>query len=221
MLKAVIFDMDGVLVDTEATYDSHLTGYLKKEFNLDINKDFLDTTRGLSSRSFWEKIFNEFNLTHSIEEVIQHARLTYFEFLKSHPDLKPIDGVIDLINSLEKSGLLLAVASSASLRRIRMILESLGIQDKFKAIICGDDVEKGKPHPDIYLKAAERLGINPKDCIAIEDATNGIKSAKAAGMKVIAYRDPKHNVQDLSKADLIIKSFAGLDLSKLKKLSTP
>lgn len=217
MLKAVIFDMDGVLVDTEPTYDKHLIKYLKTRFDIDVDKNFFDDKRGLSSHAFWEKVLIEFNLTHSMEEIVTHARQTYYEFLIKNPILKPIDGISELIDSLLKANIPIAVASSASLRRINMMFETSGLLNKFKVITCADDVEKGKPHPDIYLKAAEKLGVNPKDCIAIEDATNGVKSAKSAGMKVIAFKDPIHNQQDLSEANLIIKNFSELDLKRLQK----
>lgn len=218
MLKAVIFDMDGVLVDTEPLYDEQRIAYTKKRFNVDIDKEFMSRARGLSAKSFFELLFTEFKITHSIEEVVQHSRDDYFEFLKNHPDLKPIDGVVDLINQLHKEGILLAVASSASSRRINFILELLNVKDKFQTISHSDIVEKGKPHPDIYLKAAQLLGVDPKDCVAIEDATNGVKSAKAAGMKVIGFRNSSHNTQDLSEADLILRNFNELSIPKIKSL---
>lgn len=215
----MIFDLDGVLVNSEPIYDQHRIGYSKKRFNVEIDREFMTKVRGLSSKSFWEILFREFNITHSIEEVINHSRADYFEFLKNHPDLKPIDGVVKLINELRKSGVKLAVASSASLRRINFILELFGIKDKFQAIAHSDDVKLGKPHPDIYLKAAELLGVDPKDCISIEDAKSGVKSAKAAGMKVVGFKESSHNTQDLSEADLIIKNFSGLNLERLKNLA--
>jgi|SRR3989338_4643913 len=218
MLKAVIFDMDGVLVDTEPLYDQQRITYTKKRFNVDIDKEFMARARGLSSRSFFELLFAEFKITHSIGEVITHSRDDYFEFLKNHPDLKPIDGVVNLISKLHESGILLAVASSASLRRINFMLDLLNVKDKFKAISHSDIVTKGKPHPDIYLKAAKLLNVRTDECLAIEDATNGVKSAKSAGMKVIGYKGSSHNTRDLSDADLIIKNFQEIDLLKLNNL---
>lgn len=210
--------MDGVLVDTEPLYSKHRINYSKKRWDVDIDESFMQSARGLSSRSFWEKLFGEFNITHSIEEAVIHARADYLEFLKNHAQLKPIEGIIDLIEKLHKKDILLGIASSSSLTRIIFILQLLKVKDKFKTIISSDDVENGKPYPDIYLKAAEKLGVDPKGAVAVEDATNGVKSAKAAGMKVIAFKDPKHNVQDLSEADLIIKSFSEINLHKLQKL---
>ena len=218
MLKAVIFDMDGVLVDTEPLYDQQRIAYTKRRFNVDIDKEFMAKTRGFSSKSFFELLFAEFNITHSIEEIVQHSRDDFFEFLKNHPDLKPIDGVVDLINQLHEAGILLAVASSASLRRIEFMLELLNVRDRFKATAHSDIVQKGKPYPDIYLKAAELLGVSPKNCIAIEDAEAGVKSAKEAGMKVIGIKTSLHNTQDLSEADLIIKNFNEIGINRLQNV---
>ena len=112
----------------------------------------------------------------------------------------------------------IAVASSASHHRIKAILEIIKLDDKFEVIISADHIKNSKPHPEIYLMAAKTLGVDPNDCVAIEDATNGVKSARAAGMKVIAFKDPNHNIQDLSEADLIVNSFTELNLQRLTKL---
>ena len=98
------------------------------------------------------------------------------------------------------------------------MLELLNVKDKFQVISHSDIVERGKPHPDIYLKAAELLGVTPEECIAIEDAEGGVKSAKAAGMKVIGFKDSSHNTQDLSEADLLVTDFNQLTLQALEKL---
>jgi len=215
MLKAVIFDMDGVLVDTEPLADKFFTDVIKEHFTIELKPDYFQKTRGHTSEKFWATVIEEFNLNTTPEEMIKRARPRYLEFLKKS-NLSSIPSVLQLINQLLKSGIKIAVASSASQNRIKTTLEIIKLSDKFEIIISADQIKNSKPHPEIYLLAAKTLGVNPKDCIAIEDATNGVKSAKAAGMKVIAFKDPVHNQQDLSEADLIINSFLDIEIEKLK-----
>lgn len=217
MLKAVIFDMDGVLVDTEPLADLHFSKFLKEKFSIKVEPEFFQRFRGSTSKHFWEIIIEEFDLDISADEIITEARPRYLDFLKKS-NLKTISGVKELIENLLKVNIKIAVASSASTNRIKTILEIIKLSDKFEIIISADDIKNSKPHPEIYLIAAKTLGVDSKDCIAIEDATNGVKSAKEAGMKVIAYKDPSHNIQDLSEADLIIRNFAELNLQKLNTI---
>jgi beta-phosphoglucomutase-like phosphatase (HAD superfamily) len=92
-------------------------------------------------------------------------------------------------------------------KNIDLILEKTGLNGLFDVIVSGDMVTRGKPHPDIFLKAAEALSVDPKHCIVLEDSTNGLKAASAAGMYAVAYRNPGTGPQDLSLADLIIDRF--------------
>ncbi len=218
MLKAVIFDMDGVLVDSEPLADLHFSKFLNDQFSINVEPDFFQRFRGSSSKHFWEIIIKEFNLNATYESISEIARPRYLDFLKKS-DLKAIPGIKELIESLLKAHIKIAVASSASHNRIKTILEIIKLSDKFEIIISADHIKNSKPHPEIYLIAAKTLGVNPKEAVAIEDATNGVKSAKAAGMKVIAFKDPAHSIQDLSEADLVIKNFSELNLSKLRNLS--
>lgn len=220
MLKAVIFDMDGVLVNTEPFADIHFSRYLKDKFNIEVKPDFFQRFRGNTSEYFWKIIIKEFNLDSSYEEISKEGRPRYLDFLKKS-NLQAIPRVSDLIHNLLEQNIKIAVASSASHHRIQTILEIIKLSDKFEVIISADHIKNSKPHPEIYLTAAKTLNVAPKDCIAIEDAKNGVKSAKAAEMKVIGFKDSTHNTQDLSEADLVIKSFADLNLSMLKKFSNP
>ena len=218
MLKAVIFDMDGVLVDTEPLSDSHFQKLLKERFNVEVKKEYFQKFRGTTGHHFWPVIIEEFKLNTSPEEIMKLTRPSYLEFLRKS-NLNAIAGVSELIDSLLKENIKIAVASSASSIRIKTLLEIIKLSDKFEIIISADDIKNSKPHPEIYLAAAKSLGLDPKDCVAIEDAQKGVASAKAAGMKVIAYKDPVHNLQDLTEADLIIKEFSELNTRKLSSLN--
>ena len=126
--------------------------------------------------------------------------------------LTPAEGVIDLIGDLAARGAPLAVASSSLRSWIDATLISLGIQDRFSVIVSGEEILAGKPAPDIYLETAERLGIPPQFCVAVEDAPNGVLSAKAAGMSVVAVRTPYTEHLPLGPVDLVVSNLAELEI---------
>lgn len=217
MLKAVIFDMDGVLVDTEPLNDRHKTVYLKR-MGIDITPNFFESLRGVRIREFWERIISEYGLKDDIDFLMEDSKMDYLQFLKSLKDFNLIPGINSLINRLESSGLKLAVASSAFKLRVETILEMFNIKNKFRVVISGDDVKKGKPHPEIYLLTAKKLQVGTGDCVVIEDSENGVVAAKSAGMKVVGFKGMSHNTQDLSRADLLISNFGELTYKRLISL---
>ncbi len=217
MIKAVIFDMDGVLIDTEPLNDQHMAIFLKK-MGVKVSSEYLEQFRGTTAKTLSVKLISDFNLTQPVEKLILDIRNSYLEFLSSLPDLKPIEGIPQLITRLKSKKLKLAVASSAYPKRIEMLLSLCKLQQSFDVIVGGDHVEKSKPAPDIYLKAAELLSISADNCVVIEDAKNGILAAKNAGMKVIGFKGLMHNKQDLSSADVIIKNFKKITYFSLQKL---
>lgn len=205
-IKAVIFDMDGVLVDSEPVSDKHMQQYMKK-MGIELPYSYFEQFRGANAKSMWTKIKNDFQLQPSIEHLIIDGRVNYNEYLDSLPLLIPIPGVTELIKKLQKEHFMLALASSASLKRIKKILNMIGLANEFEIISSGDDVARGKPDPEIFLKTAGFLKISPSNCVVIEDSENGVKSAKAAGMKVIGFAGLAHNKENLSQADMIIYSY--------------
>lgn len=217
MLKAVIFDLDGVLIDTEELYVEHRVEFLKR-MGYEISANFFKPLRGSHNRGYWEAVIKHLKLPHAIDELIKDSREDYIRFLKERK-IELSTGARKLIEILYTEGIKLGVASSANPKRIQMILEETGISEKFEAVVSGDDIDNPKPAPDAYLKSAEVLGVDPSDCVAIEDTTLGIQSAKSAGMKVVGFIGPEDNTQDLSESDLIIKSFSGLNLEILKDLT--
>lgn len=214
-IKAVIFDMDGVIIDTEPLYDQHMLSYLPS-LGISVGKGYLEQFRGTNIIYQWTKIKKDFKLHPSVEDLGQRARNSYYQFLKKSL-LEPTPGIVNLIHALQNHQYKIALVSSASQRRINLILRKLSMKNVFPIVICGDDVKRSKPNPDIYLKAAELLSMDPTDCVVIEDAMNGVRSAKAAGMKVIAYK-ATHNKQDLSKADIIINHFKDVTIDMLNNL---
>lgn len=207
MNKAVIFDMDGVIVDTEPLTDQHAVHFMS-ELGIDIPADFNDKFRGRTSMDFCRGIIEQFKLDKSVDELVILLRDSHLKFVITHPELKLIEGIEDLIYKAHKKNLGLAVASSASPKRINAILDLFEIKKYFKVIVSGDDAKKGKPDPEIFLVAARKLNVKPENCVVIEDSENGVLAARSAGMRCIGFAGMPHNKSDLLKADLVVKDFS-------------
>jgi HAD superfamily hydrolase (TIGR01509 family) len=202
MVKAVIFDLDGVLIDSEplhAIADSQLLN----AYGINVPDNYFDRFVGITNRDMWEEIKKDYSLKPGIEELME-LQIPLKLKLLAEMDFKPIKGIIDLLEDLKKKDILMAIASSSPRQFIEKVIEKIGIKQYFTLWISGEEVERSKPEPDIFLKAAGLLHINPNACIVIEDSSSGTIAAKRAGMKCIGYRNPNSGNQDLSNADLII-----------------
>lgn len=205
--KAVIFDMDGVIFDTERIYLEDWTKVFKK-YGYSLNKEVYTSVMGTGRKNVKETFKNVFGDDLPIEEMYIEKDAMLFEAIEGNKvPLKK--GAVEIIDFLEKNGYKIALATSAKRDRLEKQLKGANIQDKFGAIVCGDDVANSKPNPDIFLKAAAELSVKPEECIVIEDSSAGIKAAFNAGMIAL-------HVEDLKKADYDIlkycyKSFRNLN----------
>ena len=177
MIKAVIFDFDGVIIDSEPLNDIFFPKYLKK-MGISVPSDFFEKFKGTSSKTQWSYIIKKCDLTKPINELIIECSEDYIEFTKSVPDLKPIAGIKELLKMLTKFKIKIAIASSASKKRVYVILDMFKITKYFPIIIGADDIVHGKPNPEVYLLAAKKINVSPADCLVIEDSTNRVKTAK-------------------------------------------
>ena len=204
-IKAVIFDMDGTMFDTEQlSIDSWI--YSGKQFGLDIPMELMLSVMGLNTQAIADKFTEE--LGDKVDYYDFRERKIEYETKRISEEGVPIKpGLFELLDLIKKKGIKCAVATSTSSMRALPILEAAGVLKYFDAIVCGDQIEKGKPAPDIFLMAAEQLSAEPKHCIAIEDSRNGILSAKAAEMVSILIPDKIAPTQDmLNAADYVFKS---------------
>ena len=214
MIQTVIFDMDGVIVDTEPVhhyaYNQHFA-----ELNIQVSNEMYASLTGNSTRNVFQKLKESFKLEHEVEDLILRKRHLFNEAFDTKPDLELIDGVHKLIQDLHTKGIQLIVASSASKSTINRVFNRFDLHQYFTHIVSGEDFPKSKPDPAIFLHAAT-LSIAPKEnCIIIEDSTNGIKAAKAAGIYCIGYDSVNSKLQDYSLADRVISHFDELSYDKL------
>lgn len=206
MHKAIIFDMDGVLVDSQAFHFATDMITLQQNGYPEATLEDVKPFAGMSSIDLWEKYIELFGLKESAPFLVEAHDVVRMDMLKT-TEFEPVAGIPELLKMLSGIDIRLAVASSSRYVFINHILEKLGIKDYFEVVMSSQHLEHCKPHPEVFLKTAEELGLKPEECIVIEDSGNGVKAAYNAGMKCIAYRSEATGEQDLSKATVIIDSF--------------
>jgi len=215
--KAVIWDMDGVIVDTALYHLKAWQAALRKRGVNFTGEDFRQTFGQRNDAIIQSALGGEI-AQHEIDSISSEKELN-FRGMIGHR-IQPLPGVIELITSLKKSGFQMALASSAPIENIRLVIVALGINDYFQSIICDKDVTEGKPSPQVFLLAAERLGVESGDCVVIEDAVAGIAAAKRAGMRCLAVAGT-HSRHSLEQADLIVDTLEAVSAKDIGALINP
>lgn len=215
MIKAVIFDMDGVIVDSEPieslAWEKVLAEYDKKPI---FNSWGLIHAPGVGTL---KEVVERHGLDNQDIDIIRSKKRKYFEEIVL-AGISPMPGLLQLLKRLKKEKIKVAVASGRNERHVKIIIHELGFDREFDEIIGFSEDVKRKPAPDAFLKAANKLGIKQSMCVAIEDTENGVISAKTAGMKVIAVPNKWTAYQNFSKADKIVNSLSEISLPMLKSL---
>ena len=218
MIQTVIFDMDGVIVDTEPVH--HFAYYQHfNELSIEVSDEMYRSFTGNSTRNIFQKLKAQFDLQEDVEDLILRKRHLFNETFDLKEDLYLIEGVEELIKDLHVNGIQLIVASSASKVTINRVFTRFNLHQYFTHIVSGEDFPKSKPHPAIFEHAAS-LSVAPKEnCIVIEDSTNGIQAAVSAGIYCVGYDSFNSKDQDLSKANIIIRNFNELNFEKVQDLN--
>ncbi|NJX16763.1 HAD family hydrolase [Tamlana crocina] len=217
MLKAVIFDMDGVIIDSEPLHNKAYHDMFD-EIGIDVSAEMYQSFTGQSTINICKRLCDHFNLEQTPEYLVSLKRKHYKRFFESDSDLTLIDGVLDLIKDYHNNGVTLVLGSSASMSGINQIFERFDLNQYFKAKFSGGDLKQSKPHPEIFLKSAEATGYNREECLVIEDSTNGVEAAKAANIFCVGYDSFHSKNQDYSKADMVISDFKEIAYQKAKHL---
>lgn len=219
MIQTVIFDMDGVIVDTEPV---HRYAYFKQfeEMNIGVTEELYTSFTGNSTRNIFQKLKEKFNLEQDVEDLILRKRSIFNDAFDSKEDLELLEGVEKLIKELHQNGVQLILASSASKVTIERVFRRFKLHEYFTHVVSGEDFPKSKPHPAIFEHAAS-LSIAPKEnCIVIEDSTNGIRASKAAGIFCVGYNSIHSKDQDLSEADIVINHFNELGFDEVQNMDS-
>jgi len=217
-MNAVIFDMDGVIVDSEIHWKT-LEGYFLQSLIPTWTSADQDKIIGLGVHDLYTLLISQYGLQKTKQQFLELYQEMANKIYGQKVSL--IAGFSDLLTTLNKNNIPVALASSSPRSWINIMLRRFGLQPSFRVVVSADELEgEGKPSPAIYLLTAQRLGVSPTSCIAIEDSKNGVLSAKNAGMFCIGFRNGFNEEQDLSKADMIIHGFAELEWQTLQQLLT-
>src|SRR5689334_14584759 len=207
-ITAVVFDLDGVLVDSEQVWDDVRENLARERGGRWHDRAQADMM-GMSAPEWSRYMHDVIGLTESPAEI--NAEVVRRLLARYATELPLLPGAVEAVERLARRWPL-AVASSSNREVIEAVLHAAGLEHRFKAIVSSEEVERGKPAPDVYLEAARRIGVEPERCAAIEDSRNGIRSAHAAHMRVVAIPNPHYPPSDdtLALADVLLSSLAEL-----------
>ncbi|KFF03917.1 HAD family hydrolase [Chryseobacterium luteum] len=215
-LKAVLFDMDGVIVDTEPL---HRKAYFAtfEELEIAVSEDLYTSFTGASTKRVCETLIQKYGLSQTHEAIAGIKRAYFKDYFDNDEDFDLIPGVRELIKHYHENGIRLILASSATMTTINMVFEKFGLEQYFSGKISGAALKESKPHPEVFLLAAEMANEPVENCMVIEDSTNGILAAHRAKIFCAAYRSPHSKNQDYTLADIVVSDYEELELDKLSK----
>jgi PPK2 family polyphosphate:nucleotide phosphotransferase len=215
MLKALIFDLDGVIVDSEPLhFRSDILTF--RDYGMSPAEGELERYVGTACPEMWAELIKAHGIPDTTEGVLARQNAYKVELLEK-TRLQAIPGALELLEEARLAGLKTAVASSSPRYFIAAVLQNLGIMGQFDAIVSGEEVAQSKPAPDVFLKAAEMLGVSPADCLVVEDSAHGLRAAKAAGMRCVGFVNPNSGAQALDGADAVVTGLGQIALADFMK----
>ncbi|WP_460677041.1 HAD family hydrolase [Hymenobacter coalescens] len=215
MIHTVIFDMDGVVVDTEPLHHDAFFRHFA-ELGLPISDTEYATFLGGSTRNIYQRLRQEYDLPQDVDTLMNRKRELFGKSFDEATDLDLLPGVRALVQGLHRAGVPLQLASSASKETIARVFTRFELYPYFDNLVSGEDFPQSKPNPAIFLHAAKLAGVAPQHCLVIEDSANGVTAAKAAGMYCIGYRSAHSGGQDLHHADRVVSDLRQLDAAQIR-----
>ncbi|MBF0407165.1 MAG: HAD family phosphatase [Candidatus Riflebacteria bacterium] len=214
MSKGAIFDMDGVLADTEPAYIEVNRRFLTA-CGVDFSKLDYSEFIGISAPLMWGRLKERYSLPQTVEWLIANEHDSFNKYVQAFDSLPHFTGIDKLLNRLSEQNYRISIASSSFRKNVDLVLNKTGLRKYFHEIVSGEEVVNGKPAPDIFLLAAKKLNLSPSECFVIEDSNNGLRGAIGAGMKCIGFRNPTSGNQDLSAATFLIDDFSDSVIEKI------
>lgn len=215
-MKGIIFDMDGVILNSEPIHIKVCEEILKT-FGINSPESYFDKYLGIANPVMWAEIKKEYPIDKSVEEIIAMQEEKTFEILKTS-DIEESPNLKNFLQMLKDNEIPCSIASSSPQELIDIIVDKLNIKSFLKYWISAENFNTSKPDPTIFLETAKKMGVEPKDIVVIEDSENGLKAGKRAGMKCIGYTKFHIGNPNMKEADFIINDFSEiLDYKKLMK----
>lgn len=213
-MKAVIFDMDGVLVETEP-FHTRAVKEILEEAGIDISEDEILEYVGLAYPEKLKIIFSKKSTDRDIPELLKKIHQRYRDLIKGK--VKLMEGALELIEKFSNNGFKIALVTASNDSQTSIVLSNTDMKKYFDIVVTSNDVKNKKPDPECYLLASKKLEIKPDQCLVIEDSVYGVTAAKKAGMKCIALTSTTDR-NKLKDADLIVDSLNEIDLNVIKKV---
>ncbi|AWM35091.1 HAD family hydrolase [Hymenobacter nivis] len=217
MIQTVIFDMDGVIIDTEPIH-RHAFFTQFAELGIAVSDAEYASFLGSSTRNVFQQLKLQFGLTQDVDALLLRKRVLFNQAFDTDPTLDLLDNVRGLLDDLRAHQVPLVLASSASKATIGRVCARFGLGPYFTHVVSGEDFAQSKPNPAIFQHAAALAGTPVSECVVIEDSANGVAAAKAAGIYCIGYASPHSAGQNLVQADMIIQHFSELSAEKIRAI---
>ena len=206
-----LFDMDGVIVDSNPTHKIALRQFCRKHGHDLSEQQLRDKIYGRTNKDWIPAVFGNIG-PDKVKAYADEKEALFRELYKN--DIKPLEGLLNFLDKLTNLGLARAIATSAPRENVDFVLEKTGTGKYFETVLDESFVSKGKPDPEIYIKTAKALGYRPEDCIVLEDSISGVRSGKAAGCKVLGILTT-HTAEELAETDIVVQNFEELDPQSL------
>lgn len=221
MILAALLDMDGLMIDSDKVISRSYETVLREHGKTPVLNSYgVVHTPGLNATDNWRNLAKVYGIDTGIEELADRKNRLHAEYLKRGVNAMP--GLLNLLSMFSEHRIKMAIASSSKRDLVDQVTRHLKISQYFNAIVAGGEVSNGKPAPDIFLEAATKLGVNPLECVVLEDAIDGVRAAKAAKMTCIAVPSRANlNNTDFQIADIVLPSLEQVSWDVIKNLSSP